>query len=62
MEDRLNKFLQAAVHRRFWALLISLLVFILFLFVLADIIIQLKELTRKDAPIMRKSTQKEYTP
>jgi predicted PurR-regulated permease PerM len=62
MEDRLYKFLQAALHRRLWAFLISLLVFILFLFVLADIVKQLRELTREDTPLIQQSTQKEYTP
>lgn len=60
MEDKLHKFFQAALHRRLWAFLISLLVFILFLFVLADIFKQLRELTRGDSPLMQQSTQKEY--
>ena len=62
MEDRLYKFFQAALHRRLWAFLISLLIFILFLYVLVDIFRQLRELTREDCPRIQQSIQKEYTP
>jgi hypothetical protein len=61
MEVKSRRFFEMALQRRFWALLVSLLVFVLFLFILTDIIKQLRELTQEDTPLIQRSTQKEYT-